>query len=148
MDGQVESTQRPRSHRAGTFFAAAWRGCAVLVLCAALLAPLAQAAGRAELRISLTILPSVDVALLPMAVQRLDARVPGYGDQWAAARRAAGHDPLQAVRALRRAHASLRERPDWQAWETDMVDAGQALFRPGDEVPHADAVEATPSRDA
>lgn len=91
--------------------------------------PQAHADTRQELRVSLTILPAEDVRGLPAAVQRLDAVLPGYGDQWAHARRLAATDPLQAVRSLRQVHASLLKRPDAGALESDMVAAGQALFR-------------------
>jgi len=104
---------------------------AMLVLALSCLAPLPAVAASTTFRVGITIVEPVEPASLPPAVQRLHQAWPGYGERWAEARRQAASDPLGAVRQLREVHAAMRGQPGWQAWEADMADAGQALFRAG-----------------
>ncbi|WP_156924807.1 hypothetical protein [Pseudoxanthomonas sp. J35] len=82
----------------------------------------------APLQIRMVVIEPVDVATLPAPVQRLQEAWPGYAKRWAFARKEAARDPLVAVRFLRNVHGAMRTRADWQAWEADMAEAGQALL--------------------
>lgn len=101
---------------------------AVLALALGSPALLPASAPDAPLQIRMVVVEPVDVATLPAPVQRLQEAWPGYAKRWAFARKEASRNPLAAVRLLRNVHAAMQKRTDWQAWEADMAEAGQALL--------------------
>ena len=128
MAGQAVARCRRPDRTAPMFLRCLAAFLPVVLVGAACVARPAHAADRQEFRIGLTVLPAAEVQRLPEVVQRLEALQPGYGDHWAHAWRLAATDPLQAVRALRRVHATMLERPGAAAWKGEMAAAGQALF--------------------